>query len=127
MMSVILISDSAFDFEGLAVLYSSLGRVVAFGNGGFRVYGVWGWFSFEEDEYVEGEYEPAELARVRDTFQQPFFAMLQHSTDEAVVIALSNLVVNQSILVDNDHGLLLKLEEVKKRIWDGREWLRTAQ
>ncbi|WP_367871597.1 hypothetical protein [Luteolibacter sp. Populi] len=126
MQWIILISGAPLDFEELAGTYRSLGEVqlqtspprLMVQGGSLR-----GSFVFNQDSRVGAAFSDGQLAMIRQIIPVPSFSMLQFRFAEDADAAISRFIAHGPVLVDNDQGLLLSLEEIKHRIAMGQDWL----
>ena len=126
MQWVILISGAPLDFEELAGAYRSLGEVqlqaapprLMVQGGSLR-----GSFVFNQDSRVGVAFSDGQLAMIRQIIPVPSFSMLQFRFAEDADAAISRFIAHGPVLVDNDQGLLLSMEEIKHRIAMGQDWL----
>jgi hypothetical protein len=123
MKSVILISDRPVDLRKIAEDYESLGSVDAQSSLRLVIEGNWGWFAFNLEADLEDEIGEAEVTTIRQSINNPSYVQLEFSSACAVNIAISKFIPRGLILVDNDHGMLWSLEEVKRRIETNEDWL----
>ncbi len=122
MKSVILISSKQFDLERLLEVYGSVGSTDLQSSKRLVVEGDWGWFAVGIDEGLEKEFSNEERSAVDQVISEPFFAALEYSCLAAADLAVGLMPVTGTMLIDNDHGLTLPIEEVKQRIQTGVEW-----
>lgn len=123
MKSVILISDSPVDLRKIAEDYESFGSVDAQTSLRLVIEGNWGWFAFNLETNLEDEINDAELTTFRHFINNPSYIQLEFSSVCAVNVAISKFTPRGLILVDNDHGMICSLEEVKRRIESYEDWL----
>jgi hypothetical protein len=81
-----------------------------------------GWFAFNLGEPPLADFDEAELARITAKITRPCFAQLEYSNGTAANFAITLFPGGGSTLVDNDHGLIAPIEEIRKRIDEGSEW-----
>jgi hypothetical protein len=86
------------------------------------VEGDWGWFAIGTDTEIEGELSESERARIIEIICRPLFAQLEYNTSAAADLAVELLPSPEGTLIDNDHGMVLPIEQVRWRILTGIEW-----
>lgn len=82
-----------------------------------------GFFTFIPDPSVGLAFSDQQLALIRQVLPEPHFTILRFRRVADAEAAVSALVPTGPVLIDNDHGLLLSLDEVKHRIAQGEEWI----
>lgn len=120
MRSVILLSAEPLNLAGLASVYSDLGSVDLQSSERVVVEGEWGWFGIEIEERLAEEFCESELLLVREMVASPVFSSLEYSSSKAADLAVERLP--SPLWVDNDHGMICPIEEIKMRIQQGLEW-----
>ena len=126
MQWIILITGAPLDFEELAGAYRSLGEVqlqispprLMVQGGSLR-----GSFVFNQDSRVGVAFSDGQLAMIRQIIPAPSFSMLQFRFAEDADAAISRFIAHGPVLVDNDQGLLLSMDEIKHRIALKQDWL----
>jgi hypothetical protein len=86
------------------------------------VEGDWGWFAIGIDDEVEGEYSDTERTRITQIIPDPVFSQLEYSGSRAADLAIRFMPASADTLIDNDHGLLRPIGEVRELIQAGVEW-----
>jgi hypothetical protein len=86
------------------------------------VEGDWGWFAIGIDDELEGEFSGAERARIAQLVAEPVYAQLEYSSSSAADLAIKLMPATAETLIDNDHGMLRPIEEVRDLIRTGMEW-----
>lgn len=66
------------------------------------------------------------MERVLYSVDTPHFAQLTYDNTQAANLAIKLLPEMGTILVDNDHGLLAKIQEIRLRIQAGSPWQAVA-
>lgn len=122
MKSVAIISDNTLDLAALAEIYTTQGRVDMPSKKRLVVEGAWGWFAMNLGEPPLEDFDESELAQVKTKIARPCFAQLEYSTGPAADAAITLLPSNGFTLIDNDHGLIAPLEEIRRRISEGSAW-----
>jgi hypothetical protein len=124
MKSVILISDRLFDLEAFGEAFRAYGRVHRDHRSKNRIVVQLneGWFDVECDQSIRNEFDDAELAKLSQCIQDPIFAGISYSNERVIDMAINLLPLGPGVLVDNDYGLVLPVEEIRLRIESGREW-----
>jgi len=86
------------------------------------VEGDWGWFAIGIDDELEVEFSDTELARIAQLIAEPVFAQLEYSDSSAADLAIELMPAAVETLIDNDHGMLRPIGEVRDLIRAGMEW-----
>lgn len=86
------------------------------------VEGTWGWFAIALDRELEAEFSDNERARITKLIAKPVYAQLEYSNSSAADLAIELMPVAAATLIDNDHGMLRSIEEVRDLIRAGMEW-----
>jgi hypothetical protein len=123
MKSIILIVPQDLPLRQIARLYEDQPTVYFSSSEELVVESPSGWFSLALDENVLGELAPDEYRSIRQRIQAPAFWQLQFSTARMAEIVISRLPETPTILVDNDHGLVTTVSDIRKRISQGRPWI----
>lgn len=121
MRAVTLIARSPIDLEALQERFRDSDRVGLQSASRLVVAGDWGWFAFDADQKVGSEFEEADIEKFRAAIATPFFLLLEYSTTDAAERAISSLP-SDDFLIDNDHGLVLPVAEVRRRIQSRENW-----
>jgi hypothetical protein len=82
-----------------------------------------GFFTFIPDSSVGLAFSDQQLALIRQVLPEPHFTIVRFRRTADAEAAISAIVSSGPVLIDNDHGLLLSLDEVKHRIAMGEEWI----
>jgi hypothetical protein len=122
MRSVVVITNQPLDIHTLADAYKTSGHVDIQSDERLVIEGEWGWFAFNRDKVLEEEFDEAELDELRRQVDAPSFAQLEYSNSRAADIAILGLPVNGTTLIDNDHGLIAPVGEIRRRIQEGAGW-----
>jgi hypothetical protein len=122
MKSVILISDPPLNLATLEKVYQGIAQANRQSSERLVLQGPFGWFAFEIDQALAKDFDDEGLMKVRSLIDNPSFTQLLYSSAEAADLAVSLLPSIGTILIDNDHGLIAELEEIKRRIREGSEW-----
>jgi hypothetical protein len=125
MKSVILISDRPIDLDAFGEAFRAYGRVHRDPQSKSRIViqlNEEGWFDVECDQSIHNEFDDEELVKLSQLIQAPVFAGISYSDDHVADVIIKLLPLAPDTLVDNDHGLVLPVEEIRKRIQSGRKW-----
>jgi hypothetical protein len=124
MKSVILVSASPFDLDAFADAFRPIGRIHCDRHSESRIVIELdrGWFDVECDQSIRNEFGDAELAKLSQSIRNPVFAGMSYSSEHVADMAINILPLAPAVLVDNDHGLVLSVEEIRRRIQSGRGW-----
>jgi hypothetical protein len=114
--------SNPLDTDRLLDVFKDSGTVSLESETRVVVEGDWGWLAIGTDTEVEGELSESERARITEIIRRPFFAQLEYNTSAAADLAIRLLPSPESTLIDNDHGMLLPIEQVRWRIQTGIEW-----
>jgi hypothetical protein len=82
-----------------------------------------GFFTFIPDASVGLAFPDHQLALIRQVLPVPHYTILRFRRPADAEAAIAALTPSGPVLIDNDHGLLLSLDEVKHRIAQGESWL----
>ena len=123
MRSVIIITEKALDLNKLADAYRTSGQVDLQSAERLVVEGSWGWFAFNRENTLEEEFDEFELARIRQKMRALSFAQLEFSDSRAADIAVLGLPVDDKIMIDNDHGLIAPIGEIRRRVQEAQDWI----
>ena len=88
----------------------------------FVVEGEWGWFAVEQDQRINESFDGSQARRLRALVGEPNFALLEYINDRAAELAIDLLSLDDDIFIDNDHGLVASLGEIRRRIRAGENW-----
>lgn len=80
------------------------------------------WFMVEYDENLISLYEDEERASINNFGSFPFFYHLGYNSYEAANVAIMTIQPPGPMLVDNDHGLITRLEDIRQAIESGIAW-----
>jgi hypothetical protein len=120
--SVILISDKPFNLAAFGKACEANGRAYLQSDRRLVVEGDWGWFALDCDQSLRADFDDEELAMLGRLIREPIFGQLSYRPNHAADMAIKLLPLGDSVLVDNDHGLVLPVGEVRQRIQSGCEW-----
>ncbi len=84
-----------------------------------------GWIAFQPIENTQYDYEIEELEEIKKKIANPSFYLIEGRNG---TVNFSNRFIQEfnpsgNVLIDNDHGMIVGLMEVKKRIESGEDWL----
>lgn len=106
----------------LALAEEVLTEAVTITNKHMTVSGSWGYFAVHLDAVTASEFEPEELAIVTGLTPNPHFSSLWYRPAEAANVAIQRLDLPEASLIDNDHGAILTLADVRDHIRRGVPW-----
>jgi len=129
MFNFLIISDTSDTPSSVYRAFSSIGiprkeaegRFIVESTGGMKD----GWIAFQPIEDAQHDYETEELEAIRKTVKNPSFYLIEgrngkvNFADEFI----KKFTHSGKILIDNDHGLIADLVQVKKSIESGKNWL----
>ena len=122
MKSVILISTGPPDLGRMSEIYSEVGSASLQSPNRLVVEGDWGWFAIGIDHELEDEFSDAERTRIAQLVTEPAYAQLEYSSPSAADVAIKLMPTTAETLIDNDHGALRPIGEVRDLIRAGMEW-----
>jgi hypothetical protein len=122
MKSITIITDTPLELAALAESYKYAGQVRTESGKRMIVEGDWGWFAFAIDEPPIDDFEASELHEVKSRISRPSFSLLEFRNTASAEIAILGLPSGREIVIDNDHGLIVPIEEIRRRIREGSEW-----
>jgi hypothetical protein len=87
-----------------------------------------GWIAFQPIEDVQFDYEMEEIEKIREIIENPSFYLIEGRNGE---INFANHFIEKfnhpgKILIDNDHGLIADLNQIKRKIKLGKDWLHSS-
>lgn len=87
-----------------------------------------GWIAFQPIKDIQYDYEDDELEKIKKKILDPSFYLIEGRNG---VVNLSNKFIQEfnpsgKVLIDNDHGMITGLEEVKRKIILGEDWLHSV-
>lgn len=87
-----------------------------------------GWIAFEPMGSVEYDFEIDELDEINRRVENPLFYLIEGRNG---VVSFSNRFIQEfdplgKVLIDNDHGMIEDLIDVKRRIKSGEDWLHSS-
>lgn len=123
MQSVIIITEKSLDLSALLDAYRVTGHVDLQSAHRLVVEGSWGWFAFNRDNTLEDEFDESELKKLKNFMQSLSFVQLEFSDSRAADIAALRLPIEGTVMIDNDHGLVAPIEEIRRRIQEGNNWI----
>jgi hypothetical protein len=126
MKSIIIISSGLPDLTLLSEAYSQFGTPHLQAKNRLVVEGDWGWFAISIDSEIEVEFSDVERERVDQLIAGSVYAQLEYSTATAADLALQFMPTVAETLIDNDHGMLRPIAEVRELIRAGIEWKTSA-
>ncbi|MFM0592160.1 MULTISPECIES: hypothetical protein [Paraburkholderia] len=111
--------------ENLGIVQREQGeRYIAFGPTGMQD----GWIAVQALQDAEKDFEPDELDKVRKFIGDPWFLLVEGRDGKARFS--DNFVLGiehpETLVIDNDHGLIDRADTVQNMIRDGRVWLEVS-
>lgn len=124
MKSVILIYSKHPNIEYMSKIYRNIGSTNIDSPERLVVEGDFGWFAIGVDDSLEGDFSELERAEIamRILAEDPVYAQLEYSNSYAVNLAIKLMPTTTETLIDNDHGRIRSIEEVRDLIRAGMEW-----
>jgi hypothetical protein len=115
MQSVIVITKDPIDLDHIAPSFEGPeNRLVVDGPDGL--------FAFIISESLINSFDEDELQVLRRSFSTFFLALLEFRTIDAVNIAIAHIDIPADSLVDNDHGLVTTIGEIRNLIRESVAW-----
>lgn len=90
---------------------------------GIRVEADRGYFRIIPDQKIQFDLEPDALKTIKHIIVDPYFALIEYSNINSLNEAMCNYPARGIVLVDNDHGLITTIEDIRERIIMEREWI----
>ncbi|RVU05272.1 hypothetical protein EOS93_31100 [Rhizobium sp. RMa-01] len=122
MKSVVMMFTAEPDLSRIAEAYGDIGSTDLQSPGRLVVEGDWGWFAVGIDRDLEGEFSDLERARIARLVAEPVYAQLEYSNSAAADLAIKLMPATAETLIDNDHGMLRSIAEVRDLICRGIKW-----
>jgi hypothetical protein len=122
MRGFVVISDRILEQQELQNLYNHIGRTDLISPDRLVVEGEWGHFFFTANASLREAFDDEELTRIRGNVYDLHFYSVDFSTLLAANKAVTCLPSAAMILIDNDHGLIASIKEVRRRIGAGIDW-----
>jgi hypothetical protein len=131
MKSVIIITKDPLDFDHIAPNFEGYGHVdkvkdcLAAAEGpenSLVVDGPDGWFSLSIYETLINSFDESQREVFSRAFSPYFLAFLEFSTIAVVNIAINQIDIPVDSLVDNDHGLVTTIGEIRNLIRRSVPW-----
>jgi hypothetical protein len=129
MFTFLIISDadsiSASAYQAFSAIgnpeENTRGRLVVESANGMKD----GWIAFQPIENIQYDYETEELEEIKTLISNPSFYLIEGRNG---VVNFSNVFIQNfspsgKVLIDNDHGMIADLAEVKGKIQSGEDWL----
>lgn len=84
-----------------------------------------GWIAFQPIEDVQYDYGMDELEEIKSRIKNPSFFLVEgrDGEDKFSTIFIQKFSPPDKVLIDNDHGLIADLMEIKAKIESGADWL----
>lgn len=126
MKSIVLISSCPLNLQDLGNGYGAIGKIDSQSGHRLVVEGVGGWFAINLDYDTSDDFDEDEREYIHQFIERPHFSLMEYSSDHAARLAISGLIYKGTVIVDNDNGLLLPIDEVKRRIERSEDWLNSG-
>jgi hypothetical protein len=99
----------------------SEGRLIVESSAGMKD----GWIAFQPIENIQYDYEIDELEKIKNQINNPSFYLIEGRNG---IVDFSNNFIQKfnplgNVLIDNDHGMIVKLVEIKRKIELKEDWL----
>ena len=121
--SLVILSPVPLEVKQVEDTFRALGRVHTQPDGWMSIEGPLGFFFFwTDDKYTRGDYCPNELAQIEAKMGPVYFAGIRYSVPALVNRAIELLPAPPGTMIDNSHGLIRPIEEIRRRIRAGEEW-----
>ncbi|WP_421694503.1 hypothetical protein [Aestuariivirga sp.] len=122
MKSIIIIFNGQPNLNYMATVYSAQGRTSIQSPKRLVVEGEWGWFAIDVDAELEADFSESERDQITRVVPEPIFAQMPYSNSFSANLAVELMPTTAETLIDNDHGMLLRINEVREMIHAGKEW-----
>ena len=122
MKSAVLITHDRLNLDQVAHDFNCYGVVYKTEENRLVVELPNGWFFLRVDVSLLNVYDEDELHLVRQTFSVFFMSYLGFSTIEAANIALTHINIPRDSLVDNDHGSISSIDDIRGLILRSIDW-----
>ena len=132
MFSFIVISDADRLYASVYKVFCAVGTPEEVLDGRLQVESATGmkdgWIAFQPIKDIQYDYEADELEEIKKKISDPSFYLIEGRNG---VVNLCNKFIQEfnpsgKVLIDNDHGMITSLEEVKGKIKLGEDWLHLA-
>lgn len=129
MFSFIVISDVDRLYASVFQAFCAIGTPEEVQNGRLQVEVESemknGWIAFQPIDNVGFDYEVDEIKEIRKIIADPYFYLIEGRNG---VVNVCDLFINEfcpsgEVLIDNDHGMIVGLEEVKEKARLGEDWI----
>lgn len=102
----------------------SEGRLIVESSAGMKD----GWIAFQPIENIQYDYEIDELEKIKNQIKNPSFYLIEGRNG---IVDFSNKFIQKfnplgNVLIDNDHGMIVELVEIKRKIELKEDWLRSS-
>lgn len=124
--SIVVITSTRLDADALAEAYSVLGKTHVhrdFSFGPRIVVEYRETTIFMDIDDIFGDFEPEELELILERLTDPHCAGIHAHSLEAFNAMIEYLPAGEDTLIDNDHGMIAPLPEVRSLIRDGVVWI----
>lgn len=81
------------------------------------------WLAARRCDPIGAEYDDGEMDAILSVFPEPCFVVVEGRGPALASQALLGVDGSLRFLVDNDHGLICPIGEIKRRIGAGRDWM----
>lgn len=129
MFSFLIISGNSSIFYLVRSALSKIGQVSPEADGRIVARDENGdWIAFQPILNISDDYEEGEMGAVLKMIENPSFYLIEGRWSESRLENKLLIELNDcgSVAIDNDHGAILSLHDVKERIDSGVEWLRSS-
>lgn len=84
-----------------------------------------GWIAFQPIENVQYDYEVDELEAIKSRIKNPSFFLIEGRDGEGKFSAafIQKFCSPGTVLIDNDHGVIADLVDIKEKVESGMDWL----
>jgi len=129
MFTFILISNAGNIFSTVHQTFSEIGspkneaggRIFVETSNGMKD----GWIAFQPIENIQYDYESKEIEYINNLIKNPSYYLIEGRNGN---INTSNIFIKKisplgETLIDNDHGMIVDLAEVKRHVESEKDWL----
>lgn len=82
------------------------------------------WIAINEVPYLLNDYDEKELEFIRSQgFVKPVFLLVEGKGEDFVNYFVTNINNSLNLLIDNDHGVVRSIKEIKSLIETGYNWI----
>jgi hypothetical protein len=80
------------------------------------------WLAARRCDEIQSEYDEAEMEIIRPAYPEPSFVVVEGRGLKLANRMFLEVDDDLDFLIDNDHGLICPVAEIKRRISEGRSW-----